>query len=460
MKTFSQAYSNHLNSKSTTLAEAILIVRPDKTVYGFTSNNDDFSMDISAWNSKYDLGVTNLPSSGISLGEPVIYTKTAFGTQVDEVSPGLVIFRGNEGGSLYNTVLEEYYSYLIVGNTSPEGTLWMKLEGTEEITPEVLDSVDYTNLDNYHQSLFDAAWEGGNWQTNYPYPYPGMLMNNRYIMVDNTGTVPVFYTVTFTSWTNNSQGSAVSYTRRRVQESAEFTFSSGQGFTASNISSNRDMSVDNLELVTFNDGSLFTEVDLLQNRWQESKFIIFRYNWSQNTVLAEDTDILLRGYFGEVSVTRNEVKIELRSLSQLLQQPVGIVSSKTCRARFGDKLCRKDLSALTYTDSVTSSASNTEFYSSGLSVYSNDTFNNGIVTFNTGNNAGLSQRVLFSSSGNITLQFPTIMAISAGDTFTIVAGCDKTLLTCRDKYNNVLNFQGEPHRPTTDAVTSSPSPYV
>jgi len=40
-----------------------------------------------------------------------------------------------------------------------------------------------------------------------------------------------------------------------------------------------------------------------------------------------------------------------------------------------------------------------------------------------------------------------------------VAGCRKRLdEDCRLKFDNVLNFQGEPHRPTVDAITETPEP--
>lgn len=43
--------------------------------------------------------------------------------------------------------------------------------------------------------------------------------------------------------------------------------------------------------------------------------------------------------------------------------------------------------------------------------------------------------------------------IAAGDTFAVTAGCDKRLPTCRDRFNNVVNFRGFPHIPGNDFVT-------
>ena len=48
--------------------------------------------------------------------------------------------------------------------------------------------------------------------------------------------------------------------------------------------------------------------------------------------------------------------------------------------------------------------------------------------------------------------------IMVGDTFTVTAGCDKTLATCRDRFANVDNFRGFPHIPGNDFIMSYPLP--
>ena len=73
---------------------------------------------------------------------------------------------------------------------------------------------------------------------------------------------------------------------------------------------------------------------------------------------------------------------------------------------------------------------------------------NGILTWTSGNNAGLSYEVkTHTVTGSTTLELflPTMAAIAPGDSFSITAGCDKTLATCKAKFNNVINFGGFPH---------------
>ena len=47
-------------------------------------------------------------------------------------------------------------------------------------------------------------------------------------------------------------------------------------------------------------------------------------------------------------------------------------------------------------------------------------------------------------------------AVAPGDTFQVVAGCDKSAGTCRGKFSNFLNFRGFPHIPGDDWVTAYP----
>ena len=46
--------------------------------------------------------------------------------------------------------------------------------------------------------------------------------------------------------------------------------------------------------------------------------------------------------------------------------------------------------------------------------------------------------------------------IVVGDAFTISAGCDKRFSTCRDRFDNAVNFRGFPHMPGNDFALSYP----
>jgi uncharacterized phage protein (TIGR02218 family) len=228
-----------------------------------------------------------------------------------------------------------------------------------------------------------------------------------------------------------------------------------QGLDFSGVVSTSGMSVDNMEITTLDDGSLFVRDDLLAGRWKNSRFRIFRHRWDVDPVsLANDTETLMRGWLGESTLNLNTIKIELRGLKQLLQQPVGIVSSKTCRARLGDSACTVNLAPFTASGEVTS-VTDRRTFAANLAPAS-DYYGDGLITWTSGANIGLSQKVRGFASSVFDLQLQAPFDIEVGDTFTAIAGCRKRLEEdCRDKFDNVLNFQGEPHRPTSDDLVTT-----
>lgn len=233
------------------------------------------------------------------------------------------------------------------------------------------------------------------------------------------------------------------------------TFDAEQGFDASNLVTTAGFNVDNLEITTLDDGTFFDRDDILAGRWRDAEYRIFRYRWDVSPTIDDDVETIVRGNFGEITLGQSTIKIELRGLTQRLQQPIGIVSQKTCRVRLGSVgigQCNKDLTSFTFNLTVTGVTDKRTFTCSGA-VQADDYFGEGLVTFNTGDNAGLTLKVRSFASGVFTLSLAATFDIQVGDTLTAVAGCRKRLTEdCKTKFNNVLNFQGEPHRPTTDAL--------
>lgn len=238
------------------------------------------------------------------------------------------------------------------------------------------------------------------------------------------------------------------------------TYDAGQGLDVTSIVTTAGLGVDNLELTTLHDETLFTTPAVLGGLWQGAEFLVFRYNWADT---AAGTEPLIAGVFGNVIIKAGCVVAELRGLQQYLQQNVGSVSSKTCRARLGDARCTISLASWTHAGTVTTATSRQVFVDSALAQAS-DYFTDGQITWLTGNNAGLKSKVkIHANSGgaNFTLALPLPSDVQVGDTFTAIAGCRKRLTEdCKTKFNNVLNFQGEPHRPGLDAVVAAPLPEL
>lgn len=244
-------------------------------------------------------------------------------------------------------------------------------------------------------------------------------------------------------------------------------YQASPGVDVTSIVTAAGLQVGNLELTTLDDGEVFTTSDILGGKWRNASFTLFRYNF-ENT--ADGIETLMVGTLGEIQIKQSTLVIELRDLRQYLQHPVGSPSTKTCRYRLGDAKCGVNLATspntFTVTGSVTalSGPSKQAFFDSARSE-ANNWFRDGTLTWLTGNNAGLSMPVKAFSAGSpvtnkeFTLWRPMIQAIQVGDTYQVTAGCDKTLDGadgCITKFGNVLNFGGEPHRPTLDEITQAP----
>jgi uncharacterized phage protein (TIGR02218 family) len=92
------------------------------------------------------------------------------------------------------------------------------------------------------------------------------------------------------------------------------------------------------------------------------------------------------------------------------------------------------------------------FYASSLNGYVTGYFDWGIVEFLDGPNRGrrIEVDLFVSGTGKITTKLPFPYLPETGQIIRIVAGCDKNRTTCHSKFDNIINFRGEPDVPGTD----------
>lgn len=231
------------------------------------------------------------------------------------------------------------------------------------------------------------------------------------------------------------------------------TYEAATGMTPSAITSSASLNVDDVEVEGMLDSSTITETDLQAGLYDYAKLEIFILNYKD---LSQGTLYLRRGYLGEVSISKERFFVEVRGLTQNLSQTFGELYSPSCRAELGDTRCKKNLSSFTVSGSITSLTSNAIFADSTRAETAGY-FSQGSITFTSGANNGLSMEVKSFSQETITLVFPMPFEVQVGDTYTMVAGCNKTFQTCKAKFDNAVNFRGEPHVPGTDRMLETSS---
>jgi uncharacterized phage protein (TIGR02218 family) len=245
-------------------------------------------------------------------------------------------------------------------------------------------------------------------------------------------------------------------------EIAGLVYKSMGGLDVSATVMRSGLAVDNLEMTTLNNGAIFVEGDIDAGRWETAQWLLSKYNFAAPS---DGIEPFMGGTIGNAVIQRDKVSVDMRCMQQYLQQPtVSVVTSKTCRYRLGDEKCTVDLGPFTFAATVTTAGQ--QVFSASALVQAADYFGNGELLWLTGDNAGIRCQVKEFASAQVTLLFPLFFPVENGDTFDIIAGCrkrhDRTTANpggvsdCRDKFDNVVNFGGEPHLPGIDVLTKTP----
>lgn len=221
------------------------------------------------------------------------------------------------------------------------------------------------------------------------------------------------------------------------------------GHAPSAIVSNSTLAVDNLDVAGVLDSDVITEADLQAGLWDHARVDIFQVNV---TDLSQGVIRQHAGRLGEVRSSGHRFTAELRGLAQQLQQTLGELYSPTCRATLGDARCKVDLAPLRVTGTVATVVDARSFIDSAR-IEPEGSFDAGQLNWLSGDNTGLAMEVKTYASGRFVLQLAMPYAIAAGDSYSVTPGCRRRFEEdCKAKFNNVINFRGEPHLPGTDRM--------
>ncbi|WP_194966896.1 DUF2163 domain-containing protein [Rickettsia endosymbiont of Cardiosporidium cionae] len=154
-----------------------------------------------------------------------------------------------------------------------------------------------------------------------------------------------------------------------------------------------------------------------------------------------------QGIFGKIKISNKKFIIEVHSKIDNLKWQIGNVFSPTCRTIFGNKKCGINVQKYTHISVIDRIINNVVIFSKSLENFANGYFDFGKIIFYTANDTK-QYKVKEFSAGYITLSDSLIKNITVGSKFEIAAGCNKEFATCRTKFNNALNFRGEPHIPS------------
>ncbi|MFK3688947.1 DUF2163 domain-containing protein [Agrobacterium tumefaciens] len=226
------------------------------------------------------------------------------------------------------------------------------------------------------------------------------------------------------------------------------------GFSASDSDSETGLGASAGEVAGGFSSDAIAQDDLAAGRFDGATMQLFLVNWQ-----APDQHVLLHAReIGEVTRAGGSFRAELRSIAHRLGQPQGRVYGRRCDAALGDRRCRVDLSRFTGHGSVAAVQTSGALLASGLDAFADGFFARGKLHFASGRLAGKAFDIEGHErrTGGALLSFwlpPETLSLP-GDTFSIIAGCDKSFAACRAKFANQLNFRGFPHMPGADFAYS------
>lgn len=164
-------------------------------------------------------------------------------------------------------------------------------------------------------------------------------------------------------------------------------------------------------------------------------------------------------------------RAQMVDVARWLRANVGQLVTRNCANDLGDAFglavsgCKFDLASASYSPVVVATVTDERlvFRADALDVpggLGDDWFNEGLVVWITGDNAGLRSQIRDYEDANraITLHLKTPFPIAVADVFELQPGCNKLFGgDCLTKYSQRVNFRGSPFQPNTDDTLKTPS---
>lgn len=238
----------------------------------------------------------------------------------------------------------------------------------------------------------------------------------------------------------------------------DFVFRAGTGLTASALEQSSGLSVNNTEAVGALSSAAVTEADVSAGRYDGARVLAWLVNWSR----PEERVLQFRGSIGEISRGSGAFVAELRGLTEALNQPQARVYQTRCGTVLGSSSCKFDTSAFGYaTEEPVIESSGGKRFRIAAGAFADRWFERGRFEVLDGAARGLVGIVkndrIDGAERLLELWEAMPAPVSPGDRVKVEAGCDKRAETCREKFQNFLNFQGFPTIPGEDWLMTYPA---
>lgn len=226
------------------------------------------------------------------------------------------------------------------------------------------------------------------------------------------------------------------------------------GFSASEAQKTVGFSVDTVDVEGILSSAGLVEDEIEAGLLDDAKVETLLVNWRNPS----DFAVIRKATIGRITRRDGRFVAELKSAMHALDQPSARYLTRMCDAELGDQRCGFDLDQTGFSGEgeVVEANAPDAWRVTGLAAFAAGWFAHGVLIWTSGVRSGRKDRVAdHRVSGDAVTLFMSPVAGAPpqpGDTFTIIAGCDKSFATCKAKFANALNFRGFPHLPGNDAA--------
>jgi uncharacterized phage protein (TIGR02218 family) len=236
-----------------------------------------------------------------------------------------------------------------------------------------------------------------------------------------------------------------------------FAFALGPKFERSKTKTVIGAQVDELEIKIYTETTdLIGATPWLQAAWQgqldgallqlERAFMPTYGDTSPGTV------ILFGGRVSDIDCSRTGIDMKCRSHLELLniQMPRRLWQT-SCTHVFGDAMCQFNRASQQASFACLSGSTEAQILST-VNPIPAGLYVQGTIIGLTGANAGDSRTIAGMSGGAVSVKLAFLSPPATGDQFQLLPGCDRTIATCTNVFNNAVHFGGFPYIPTPETA--------
>lgn len=214
------------------------------------------------------------------------------------------------------------------------------------------------------------------------------------------------------------------------------TYQTDSGYQFSGHASEANMSPGVMDLDGVAGIAGISRSEIVSGVFDNARVYAFATTWTNPT---EDEEPLGVAIMGKTTLKDKRYTAELMMLVDALNQTVGDTHVGKCNKRFGGQEyagCMVDLAPLTVTGTITSVLDNGEFRDDTLTDL-NDYFGEGLISFNTGANAGLKPMEIKAYRG---VYSALITAITRASSAVVTVGAHDFIIGDRIDFSGVFGM--------------------